>query len=271
MDAPSVKQCCAAFYGSDLARLLLGNSFHPGGVRLTQRIGEFLDLTPASRVLDVAAGRGTSAFCLASRFGCHVTGVDLSQENISAARAEAEALNLSSRVAFDSADAERLPFPDASFDAIVCECAFCTFPGKDVAAAEFARILKPGGGVGISDLTRSEAHLPELDGLLAWIACIGDALPLQSYVSALQMAGLSVAETEIRDDALAEMVRGVQSRLLGIEIATGLGKLRIPGIDLTEAKRFAKAAAEAIHHGQLGYAILIARKPVAVRRPSSET
>ena len=223
------------------------------------------ELTPTSCVLDAAAGRGTSAFFLAAQFGCRVTGIDLSEQNISATCSEAETRGLSDRVQFQLADAERLPFPDASFDAIICECAFCTFPGKEIAAREFARVLKPGGGVGVSDLTRTEAPLAELKGLLAWIACIGDALPLQNYASMLQKAGLSVAETEIHDDALAEMVRDVRSRLLGMEVATGLGKLRIPGIDLTEARRFAKAAAEAIRHGKLGYAILIARRPAAAR------
>lgn len=264
MQNVTVKQCCSAFYGSDLARALLGDSFHPGGTRLTERTGDLLGLAPNSHVLDVAAGRGTSAFSLASVFGCRVTGIDLSEQNVSAARAEAEAQQLTDRVQFQLADAECLPFPDSSFDAIICECAFCTFPGKDLAAAEFVRVLRPGGHVGISDLTRSEATLPDLEGLLAWIACIGDALPLRNYASVLENAGLSLVTTEAHDDVLEEMVRGVQSRLLGIEIATGLGKLQIPGLDLAEVKRLANAAANAVRRGALGYAILIARKAAAI-------
>ena len=260
MESTNIKQCCATFYGSDLARMLLGDSFHPGGVRLTQRIGELLGLTPTAHVLDVAAGPGTSALHLAKDFGCRVTGIDLSQANIAAARAAAEALGLRQLAQFELADAERLPFSDATFDAIVCECAFCTFPGKDIAAAEFARVLKVGGGVGISDLTRTTAPLPELEGLLAWIACIGDALPVQEYASILTHAGLSVENTEMHDDALGEMVRGVQSRLLSVEIASGLGKLDIPGLDLGAAKQFASVAAEAIRSEKLGYAILVARR-----------
>ena len=50
---------------------------------------------------------------------------------------------------------------------VVCECAFCTFPDKSRAAAEFARVLRSGGRVGISDLTRSGELPGELDGLLA--------------------------------------------------------------------------------------------------------
>ena len=82
MEEQSVKQCCATFYGSDFARMLLGDSFHPGGTRLTERLGELLALTSQSQVLDVASGRGTSAFHLAKTFGCKVTGIDLSEENV---------------------------------------------------------------------------------------------------------------------------------------------------------------------------------------------
>lgn len=260
MEEANVKQCCATFYGSDLARMLLGDSFHPGGVRLTQRIGELLELTPAAHVLDVASGQGTSALHLAKTFGCRVTGIDLSEENIRVARAAADEQGLFEQVRFELADAERLPFPDGSFDAIVCECAFCTFPGKSIAAAEFARVLKIGGKVGISDLTRVETPLPELEGLLAWIACIGDALPLNEYASIVTRAGLTVEKSEKQDDVLGEMVRDIQSRLLGVEIAFGLGKLHIPGLDLSSAKQFASAAAEAIRGGKLGYCILVSQR-----------
>src|SRR5258708_20862445 len=64
-----VKSCCAALYASDWARLLLGDSFHPGGLRLTARLGELLELGPADRVLDLAAGPGTSALLFAQPFG----------------------------------------------------------------------------------------------------------------------------------------------------------------------------------------------------------
>ena len=88
MEEQSVKQCCATFYGSDFARMLLGDSFHPGGTRLTERLGELLALTSQSQVLDVASGRGTSAFHLAKTFGCKVTGIDLSEENVRLAAVE---------------------------------------------------------------------------------------------------------------------------------------------------------------------------------------
>jgi ubiquinone/menaquinone biosynthesis C-methylase UbiE len=112
-------------------------------------------LTPASRVLDVASGRGDGALVLAARFGCEIVGLDFGPRNVQAATKEAREQGLAKQVAFYCGDAERLPFADGTFDAVVCECALCTFPDKPAAVAEFARVLQPGGCVGISDLTRS--------------------------------------------------------------------------------------------------------------------
>jgi len=252
----NVKQCCAAFYGSDLARLLLGESFHPGGTQLTERLGQLMQLTPDYKVLDVAAGRGTSAFYLAEAFGCEIFGIDLSKENVTAANEEATGRRVADRVSFRLADAERLPFDDGSFDAILCECAFCTFPNKRRAAEEFARVLKPGGRLGLSDLARSPAPLPELDGLLSWIACIADAQPVESYVETLRLANISVSHVEDHRQALIEMVRLVQGKLLGAEMMAGLKRLNLPNTDLSTAKRFAQAALTAVRNGNLGYAVI---------------
>lgn len=261
MEETSVKQCCATFYGSDLARFLLGDSFHPGGTTLTGRLGTLLNLTPASSVLDVASGRGTSAFHLAEVFSCNVTGIDLSGENVRVATADAEQRGLTERVQFQLGDAERLPFGEATFDAIVCECAFCTFPGKFVAAQEFHRVLKPGGQLGLSDLTRTEEPIPGLEGLLSWIACIGDALPAERYTAIFEEAGFEVQCVEDHGDALLEMVRQIQGRLLGAEVLAGLKKIDLAGVDFATGRQFAQAALEATRKGLLGYAAIAARKP----------
>ena len=56
-----LKSCCAQLYENDVVQLLLGDSFHPGGLGLTSTLGETLRLTEDSRVLDVASGKGASA------------------------------------------------------------------------------------------------------------------------------------------------------------------------------------------------------------------
>lgn len=257
---PTVKQCCANVYGSVAAKYLLGDSFHPGGLRLTEELAGLLALNSNSLVLDVASGKGTSALFLAERFGCRVVGVDLSEENVKQASAEALTKGLGKQVEFRLGDAEALPFEPSIFDAIICECAFCTFPGKAVAAAEFYRVLKPGGRVGISDITKDAADLPGLDGLMAWIACIGDAQSLEQYSNWLAGAHLKVGVTEPRDHYLQEMVQAIRSKLLVADILIGLKKLDLPGLDLQQAKSFSKAAQDAIAAGHLGYGLLVASK-----------
>lgn len=255
-----VKSCCANLYASDVARMLVGESFHPGGVALTSRLGELMELSPQHHVLDVAAGLGTSAIHLARRFSCRVTGVDLSRENVDRASAAAAAAGLSELVSFVSGDAERLPFPDGSFDAVVCECAFCTFPAKETAAGEMHRVLRRGGTVGISDLTRSRELAPELSGLLAWIACLGDAGTVSSYRAQLEGAGLGSVVVESHDDALVEMVERVRMRLLAASATLALKKVDWVGGDWKSARDLATAAMREIRQGNLGYSILVASR-----------
>ena len=260
LEQGAVKQCCAQLYESDLARLLLGDSFHPGGLTLTERLGQILQLTSESRVLDAASGTGATAIFLAEHFGCEVLGIDYSAQNVQQANEQAQAKGVGTRVHFQHGDAESLPVPEASFDAVICECAFCTFPDKSVAAREFARVLRPGGRVGISDLTRGPVLPKELDGLLAWIACIADAQPIDSYAVQLSSAGLVVQQVEPHDEALTDLVRSIRKKLLGAEIMVGLKKLDLPGIDFTSAKQMATSALTAIQQGLLGYAFLCAVK-----------
>jgi ubiquinone/menaquinone biosynthesis C-methylase UbiE len=250
-----VKQCCARLYESDLTRLLLGDSFHPGGLQLTGKLGRMLALSPASRVLDVACGKGTSAVFLAKEFGCEVFGIDYGDQNVAAARSLAQADHVDSRVQFDRSDAENLPFSDGSFDAV------CTFPDKAASATEFFRVLRRGGHVGISDLTRAEILPKDLDGLLAWIACIGDAQTVEGYAAFLEHAGFSVDSIEQQNNALKEMADQVRIKLLGAEIMTGLNKLHLPDVDLGAAKRMASSAMAAVKQGQLGYVLIRAAKP----------
>jgi arsenite methyltransferase len=260
-DALTIKSCCADAYQSDWAKLILGDSFHPGGTALTDYLGNTLHLGPGQRVLDVAAGQGTSAIYLAQRFGCTVSGIEYSRAAVESATRAAQSAGVAHLVTFEQGDAECLPVPATSFDAVICECAFCTFPNKSTAAAEFMRVLKPGGHVGLSDLTRQGEIPAGLQTLLAWIACIADAQPLESYVRYLTEAGLAVQLVEQHDEALSNMIRDIQAKLLGTELLVKLKKINLPNeIDFEQAKLMAKTAATAIKARQFGYAVITAVK-----------
>ena len=259
IDSTELKSCCATIYESEFARLLLGDTFHPGGLALTARLGELLELKPGQRVLDVAAGKGESAIFLAKTFGCEVVGVDFGADNVSEATSRAQSAGVSNLVRFERDDAEQLDVPAHTFDAVICECAFCTFPNKVAAAAEFARVLRAGGRVGLSDLTRTGPLPPQMEGLLAWIACIADAHPVTEYICYLENAGFERPFVEQHDQALAALVSAVRGRLLTAQLMVRLKKLDLPHVDFSQATTLARAASDSVRAGTLGYSLVTAR------------
>ncbi len=109
-----------------------------------------LPVKSGDRVLDIACGTGNSAIPMARR-GAIVTGVDIAPNLLVQARERAAAENLS--VAFDEGDAERLPYPDASFDMVITMFGAMFAPRPELVAAEFARVLKPGGLLAMANWT----------------------------------------------------------------------------------------------------------------------
>lgn len=258
--AAEIKACCAAAYGSDLVALLLGDSYHPGGRALTHRLAQRLDLPAGSRVLDVASGPGTTATLLARDFGLRVTGVDLSAANVALARGRAAAEGLADRVSFTVGDAERLPCPDAAFDGVVIECALCTFPDKRAAASEIARVLGPAGRLGLTDVVAHPSRLPaELTTLSARLACVADALPVQSYADLLDGTGLPVTHAERHDAAVTRMIDQIEARLTVIR-TTARARLDELGLDVGRAAPVLDAARAAVGEGILGYGLFVAEK-----------
>ena len=259
-DAVAIKQCCARLYESDIVKQLLGESFHPGGTVLSERLGTLLGLSRESLVLDVASGNGTTAAFLARRFECRVVGVDFSADSVARATAEASRLALLDRVRFEVGDAEQLPLNDAAVDAVICECAFCTFPDKAKGASEFARVLRPGGRVGLSDITRTPGPTAELSDLMSWVACLADARSAATYADLLVGAGFTNTVVENHDEALTDMIRSIAARLFASEVLAGLGKLDLAGIDFAAVKRLMNEAQAAVSERRLGYAIVSATK-----------
>jgi SAM-dependent methyltransferase len=187
--------------------------------------------------------------------------VDLSEANVGHATGAAHSADLAGQVRFEVGDAERLGVDAGSFDAAVCECALCTFPEKPTAVGELARVLKPGGRLGITDVTADAQRLPaELTGLGARIACIADARTLHEYEALLAAAGLRVTYIERHDQAIATMVDQIEARLTVVRM-TARERAELLGLDFDRAPAVLAAARAAIAEGVLGYALLVADKP----------
>jgi SAM-dependent methyltransferase len=143
---------------------------------------------------------------------------------------------------------------------VLCECSLCTFPDKPRAAAEIARVLRPGGRVAISDVVIDPDRLPgELLGPIATIACVGSALPLSGYEELLADAGLEVFAVESRDEDTTKFAERIEERLRGARL---LGVDRFDGspFGIEEAIELVALAQRAIDDGSLGYAIFVASR-----------
>ena len=99
------------------------------------------------RVLDVACGTGVVSVT-AARLGAHVTGLDLTPQLLERARENSRIAGV--EVEWIEGDAEKLPFPDATFDIVVSQFGHMFAPRPNVAIAEMLRVLKPGGTIAFS-------------------------------------------------------------------------------------------------------------------------
>jgi ubiquinone/menaquinone biosynthesis C-methylase UbiE len=115
-----------------------------------EQLAEACDLRWDERVLDVAAGNGNATLAAARR-GAQVTSTDYVRSLLDrgAARAQAEGL----QAQFQEADAEALPFADASFDAVLSTFGVMFTPDHARAASELARVCRPGGRIGLANWT----------------------------------------------------------------------------------------------------------------------
>lgn len=107
-----------------------------------------------SRLLEVACGSGGPTLRIVRRTGCRAHGVDAHEQAIAEARARSAREGLADRAAFDHLDASRtLPFPDASFDGVICIDAINHLPDRPRILAEWARVMRPGGRLVFTDPT----------------------------------------------------------------------------------------------------------------------
>jgi O-methyltransferase StaMB len=153
---------------TDEGRLFYGDSFHFGYFRTgsetleealdahTDLVAEMASLSDDQHILDVGCGLGAPAVRIATHYGCAITALNISREQIRQGRQIVEQRCMSHRVRLVRGDARALDFPDGSFDAIVClEAAgdICVSEGdKEQLVRELYRVLRPGGRVGFSDL-----------------------------------------------------------------------------------------------------------------------
>ncbi|HSW12478.1 MAG TPA: methyltransferase domain-containing protein [Solimonas sp.] len=119
-----------------------------------QVLADRLRLGPDARLLDAGCGVGGSSLYLAQRFGCEVTGITLSAEQLRLCETNAREAGLEKQLQFRLMDFQKTDFEDASFDAVWFVESFCHSPDKAALLREMHRVLKPGGQLLIADYFR---------------------------------------------------------------------------------------------------------------------
>ena len=186
------------------------DQFHGRGLEATEEIAAMLQVAPADHLLDIGSGIGGPARTIAHRFGCRVTGIDLTAEFCEVARHLTRLTGLDSRIDFELGDALAMPFSDATFDGAYSMNVSMNIADKAALYAEIRRVLKPGGWLMLSEL--AEGPGAPLDYPTPWAASANTSFlstPAQTR-RGLEAAGFEVVQ--FRDTAAEARAFGARSR-----------------------------------------------------------
>jgi SAM-dependent methyltransferase len=231
------------------------DEFHIGGREATEDAARRLALAASDRVLDIGCGLGGPARQIAARYGCHVTGIDLTRDYIEAGNILSGWLQLESLVSLQCGDALALPFADGSFTAAYMLHVGMNVADKRALFAEVARVLREEGRFAIFDVMRTAEG--DLRYPLPW-ASTADMNAIGSpgqYREALLNAGFDiVSERERRDVALAYFARQQA------QTAAGPAPLGVHTLMGGRRPEMVRNMSESISVGRISPVELIARK-----------
>ncbi len=250
--------CCSGnLYRIGARENFLGETWHPGGMVLSSRVGQQIGAHDSDLILDVGCGVGTTSRLLSEQFGCRVVGMDVSSANAGDALRRSKG---NDRVSFLAGDGHGIPASDKSFDGAVLECVLSTFQDKRAAARELARVLKERGRLGMSDVI-VEGEIPEeLRSPLVDAFCVGGALSSSEYRGLLEQTGFRFVGVEKRKQDTLDFLEQIRRQLFVARMLVGVHKLVLDSQDLDYVGRLLSLAKEAVKEDRLGYAVLIAVK-----------
>jgi SAM-dependent methyltransferase len=169
---------------------------HPGGRTSTEALLTQGGITAESRVLDVGCGVATTAIEIARRTGTHVTAVDIAPLMLDRARRNAAAAKVTDRVTVQRGDIVDLPFPDNCFDVVIAE-AVTMFVDRGRAAAELARVTRPGGRVLATEFFWRQPPTEEARKIFLGQVCPGMQFDtIEDWVRIYGAAGLADLQTD---------------------------------------------------------------------------
>jgi arsenite methyltransferase len=174
------------------------------------------ELREGEVVLDLGSGGGIDVLLSARRVGAsgRAIGLDMTDEMLELARANARQAGVDN-VEFLKGHIETVPLPDASVDVVISNCVVNLAADKEAVFTEIARVLRPGGRIGISDIVADDRLAPaERAERGSYVGCIAGALSFSEYQRGLAEAGLvSVQITttdQVADGMYSAIIRAVK-------------------------------------------------------------
>jgi ubiquinone/menaquinone biosynthesis C-methylase UbiE len=260
LDAAPVGACCSIIYSHPLATWLIGESFHPGGLALTDELARLTELGPDKRLLDAGCGRGASTVHLAESTGCEAVGLTLESDGVERGRQLAESRGVGDRVNVVQDDILHLDTTIGVFDVVLMECVLSTLEQKPESLRHLYRITRPGGYIALTDVTVSGELPQQLKGSIGAALCMADARDLDEYMSMVEEAGFRVREYRSAKEAVQQMIKKIGTRLMIADAAIGLGSLAVDRSLIVEARRALKTASKLVDEGTLGYGLIVAKR-----------
>jgi ubiquinone/menaquinone biosynthesis C-methylase UbiE len=205
------------------------DQFHTRGIAATAELATLAGITDDMSVLDVGSGVGGPARFLAATYGCRVTGVDLSEPFVDAARYLTERTGLGGQVSFQSGSALDLPFDKARFDVVLLQHVAMNIADRSRLYREIRRVLISGGRFATFDVVsnKGEPHYP-----LPWARTPATSFVLSASATrqAIEAAGFRTLAWQ--DDTEAAKAWALQLRSSGPMPSPNLGV--IMGKDFAE-------------------------------------
>jgi ubiquinone/menaquinone biosynthesis C-methylase UbiE len=193
--------------------LSAADQLHGRGLEATKELAALLAPKPGERVLDIGSGVGGSARWIAAKFGCHVTGIDLTAAFCRAAEALNAATGLSDKVTIVEGSALALPFPDQSFDGAYSHNVIMNIADKLGFYREARRVLKPGGALVIMALTAGPTGRVHYPTPWATSAETSFLVPLEEMRRDIEAEGFEIVELVDTSDRIRGARQAYAQRL----------------------------------------------------------